>query len=598
MSKEPQTGRATQGLWRACWSLITYQPWMYILVIVTRIFIFGLAFIGTGTVTQAFFNRLSGEAQVSLSPYTLAAIVVAIALGRSMMILVDIAAHFQFMYIGNALLRKNLLVRILERPGGQAVPGSAGEAISRFRDDTDQVVRFILELPFALGNLVMVILALWQMSRIDAGVTALVFFPLLVIIWAANRAMKRMEILHKENREASAAITDFIGEIFGAVQAVKISDAGQRMNGRFAGLNVIRKRAAIRARVYSEFFEAFFFNLINAGTGMIMVLAAPRMASGSFTVGDLSLFIYYLNFMANFVFSIGMLSALVQMAGVSFQRLRTLMQGASDLQLYQHGPVFMRGNLPDISQPERKAQEPLAEMTVDHLGYHYPESQRGVSDVHMTIRRGSFTVITGRIGCGKSTLLRVLLGLLPAQTGEVRWNGRKIEDAPDFFTPPNCAYTAQVPLLFSESLKDNILMGISEKQANFAQALHAAVLEEDIAGLEDGVETMLGAKGVKISGGQRQRVAAARMFVREPELLVFDDLSSALDVETEAMLWDRVFSRPGATCLVASHRRTALRRADQIIVLKDGHVEATGKLEDLLNTCAEMRQIWEGECPE
>ena len=347
----------------------------------------------------------------------------------------------------------------------------------------------------------------------------------------------------------------------------------------------------VRDSVLTSMLNAVFTNTVGIGTGVVLLLAAqPAVHMGA---GDLAIFISYLGSVGDFIEVLGLFIAQITQVNVSLERLARFVQGAPVELIAAIDPMPLSGDLAEVELVRKGQKDHLERLEVQGLTYHHCPGGHGIEDINLNLARGTLTVITGRVGSGKTTLVQTLLGLLSREKGVICWTGQVVDDPATFFVPPRSAYTSQVPRLFSETLKANILLGLREEQTDLERAIHTAVLDQDVAGFEAGLETVIGTRGVKLSGGQIQRAAAARMLARDAELLVFDDLSSALDVETEQLLWQRLFATRDCTYLVVSHRKAVLQRADQIIVLKNGCLEDEGRLEDLLERSQEMRGLWQ-----
>ncbi len=454
-----------------------------------------------------------------------------------------------------------------------------GEVTARAQEQW-RLVGWAMSLPGLITSVLSLVLlgvltSSWLASAIGVVVVACsAAAAMLVKRWVTSAA--------KLAGDLRAAFGSLLGSALDSVSAVKLSAATPAVVARLAADDDARVRASLREDQIS--FVSHFAPI--ALCQLAVVAAWTLHVTGWWSLATTLL-------VTTAVFGFAYLGGSLGWVLTSAPSARRWLEVASGL---AGGPRLARvatdvdlvsgGYTPSSDEAMPHHYEPLRELRLDGLTAVHDDGTVGVRDVDLTVRAGELVLVVGSVGAGKSSLLSAVVGLTDVVAGgaagaALTWNERAVDSPETFMRPPHVAYVAQVPRIVSGTIAENVELDVPARSAG--DALGLAQMSDDVAAA-GGPQALVGHRGLRLSGGQVQRLALARALATESDLLVVDDVSSALDSHTEELLWDVLTSR-GLTVLGTTSRRATLLRADRVLVLDSGRPATVG-------TWAELEDEW------
>jgi len=526
----------------------------------------GIAFFLCGVVPglalRAYLNGLPTQATawaVPLAPLlAYLGFKVAEAVGAAGWMAVDTVFRYRIYHD----VRVRLTERLLRRPGAVPPPVPTGDILSRYREDTVEVAEVLGKRGFQLvtSSVVTSTVTLGFLFSISLRITLLAVLPTLGIAVLAFAASRRIKELQQHTRQTAGDVSAFLQDAFAGIETIKANDAGRHVVERARQINDRRRHAAVLNGVFGGILASSQSVVVLLGTALVMWTSAAGIREGTFEVGDFAYFVYALGTLGTLVNAVGQFVSRFQRFSVTGDRLREILPGRRLRDLTEPTP-----RLPDPEPvpgaPVHGAAADAPVLEVRGLRYDHPGGEPGVRGFDLTARPGELVVITGPVGAGKTTLLRAIQGTLPRAAGSVSVRGRALPPGVAL-APPYMSLTPQAPHVFSDTLATNVLLG--RPRSVLPGVLATSTLDHDVERIPDGVDAEIGPQGHRLSGGQLHRLAAARMLARPAEVLLVDDLSASLDVDTERQLLRHLLAEARDSVLVVvSNRPSVLALASQ-----------------------------------
>ena len=451
---------------------------------------------------------------------------------------------------------------------------STGDLMNRISEDVGKVRMYLgPAIMYTINLVVLFVLCIVFMLRVNVELTLWTLAPLpimSIIIYRVSDVMNRrsMDVQVQQSRLSTLA-----QETFSGIRVLKAYAKEPMAVGRFAeAASDYRTRSMAQAKVDALFMPAIML-LIGLSTVITIFIGGQKLIQGdpSVTVGNIAEFVIYVNMLTWPFASVGWVTSLIQQASASMIRINEFLDSEPAIRSTDDALVGVAGAI-----------------TFRNVGFTYPDTGiRALDGVSFHVPAGSTLAIVGHTGCGKSTLAELIGRVYDATDGEVLIDGVPIHQVDLAKLRAGLGFVPQEVLLFSDTIRNNIAFGVDEAadlDRRVQEAARKAQVHADITRFPQGYDTLVGERGVTLSGGQKQRVSIARAILTEPRILLFDDALSAVDTATEeAILRELKAVMQGRTTVIISHRISAVRDADLILVLENGRVVEEGRHDTLVD---------------
>ena len=491
----------------------------------------------------------------------------------------NVFVHISGQNIGNEI-RKDCFRKIMTFSFPQLDRFGTGSLVTRVTNDITQVQNFVSQ--FVRGMIRTSLLmfgSIYFMFRLnrDFGIIVVCAFPFIVgclafCLWKANPLFSRLQA-------QLDILNDIMQEDVSGIRIIKACVREIYEKLRFGKANDELVKTQLRILVIFAFMNPVINSLMYIVVAVILLVGSVEVTSGAATPGVIMAAITYTTQLLNGVLMLVMIFQNISRGLASWKRVREILDSESDLK-----DGTFAGNT-----------EQYGEIEFRDVSFSYPGSKQSVLEhINLTIHRGETVAVMGATGCGKTSLVSLIPRFYDVTSGAVLVDGVDVREYRQKDLRQKIASTLQKSELFSTTIEQNIAWGAPEASSEkIKSAAVTAQADDFISSTPEGYQTMVAERGMSLSGGQKQRLSIARAVVKEAEILIFDDSSSALDLKTEFNLYDALQqSHPGTTKIIVAQRIASVRRADRIVVLDKGRIAASGTHEELLSSCSVYQAIY------